>query len=310
MSEHKTNSGAGVPGNAPAKCITLGLIQMRCNREPKRNLAHAIELIKRAADSGAKLVALSELFCTPYFCREDTPEAIAAAEEFAVTIPGSTTDALSDAARANKVVLVGGSVYEKAGDQYFNTAPVFNSDGELLGAYRKTHIPHDQGFWEQHYFDHGDTGIAVFDTEVGKVAVQICYDQWFPEGARLAALKGAEFLVYPTAIGDVDFAKFPQQGEWRQMWTTAQAGHAICNHLFVAAVNRVGQEGETNFWGGSFVADPCGRVTQGGVAEEIVLVHCDRSLLEIMRLWRFFQERRPHTYGGLIEAVEEPVQVP
>jgi predicted amidohydrolase len=305
VSDRQTTPKPDQPGRKPPTPVTLALIQMRCDRGPEKNLSHAIELIGRAAGAGAQLVVLPELFCTPYFCREKTPEVVAAAKQnFSVTIPGPTTEALAKAAKANGVVLVGGSVFEKAGEQYFNSSPVFDADGKLLGVYRKTHIPNDEGFWEQDYFSHGDTGITVFDTALGKVAVQICYDQWFPEGARLAALQGAEFLVYPTAIGDVDFAKPAHQGDWREMWTAAQAGHAVCNHLFVAAANRVGQEGQTNFWGGSFVADPCGRVIQkAGVAEEVVLVRCDRTLIEVMKQWRFFIERRPERYAGLTKPV-------
>jgi predicted amidohydrolase len=299
------------PGQAASRPVTLGLIQMRCDRGPAKNLDHAIELIGTAAKAGAQLVVLPELFCTPYFCqaggKHGSPEAkaaekaiAAAKEDFSVAIPGPVTKKLEKAAAANKVVLVGGSLFEKADDHYFNTSPVFDSNGKFLGVYRKTHIPHDEGFWEQHYFSHGDTGIKLFNTAVGKVAVQICYDQWFPEGARLAALEKAEFLIYPTAIGDVDLIKHPNEGNWREMWTVAQAGHAVCNHLFVAAANRVGQEGQTNFWGGSFVADPCGRVIhQGGVAEEVVVVRCERSLIEVMRKWRFLDERRPEHYVGL-----------
>lgn len=298
-------------GKDEPKTVTLGLIQMRCDGGPAQNLAHAIELVGKAAKGGANLVVLPELFCTPYFCRaggnHGSPEAKAAEKaiatakrDFAVAIDGPVTKTLSKAALDNKVVLVGGSIFEKAGDRYYNTATVFNPDGKLLGVYRKTHIPHDEGFWEQHYFEHGDTGIKVFETAVGRVAVQICYDQWFPEGARLAALQQAQFLVYPTAIGDVDQLKYPNEGNWREMWTTAQAGHAVCNHLFVAAANRVGQEGKTTFWGGSFVADPCGRVIkQAGVAEEVVLVRCDVSLIETMKSWRFLEERRPQQYADL-----------
>ena len=191
------------------------------------NLSRAIELVERAARAGAQLVVLPELFCTPYFCRERDAVSIAAARrDYSVSIPGQTTEALSRAARDNRVVLVGGSVFEKAGDEYFNTSPVFNSDGEMLGTYRKAHIPDDEGFRERDYFSPGDTGFNVFETSVGKVAVQICYDQWFPEWARLAALQGAEVLVYPTAIGDVDLIKEASEGNWQQMWTAAQVGHA------------------------------------------------------------------------------------
>jgi predicted amidohydrolase len=275
---------------------------MRCDGNPAQNLAKAIRMVKDARAKGAESVVLPELFATLYFCREDSKKAIAAAKkDLAVTIPGPTTDALARAAKANGVVLVGGSVFEKAGDKYFNTSVVFGPDGSRLGVYRKTHIPQDEGFWEHSYFSPGDTGIKVFDTPAGKLGVQICYDQWFPEAARLAVLQGAELLVYPTAIGDVDDLQGDEEGNWREMWTAAQVGHAACNNVFVAAANRVGREGLTTFWGGSFVADPCGRILkQGGVAEEIVIVHIDRALVqETQKGWRFLQERRPDQYAGL-----------
>ncbi|MDX2036315.1 MAG: nitrilase-related carbon-nitrogen hydrolase [Isosphaeraceae bacterium] len=306
---------ADAPRQERPRIVTIGLVQLRCEPSTERNLDRAIELIGKAAKAGAQLVVLPELFRTPYFCRAGCPldqppaddllKAIADAKrDYAISMDGPVTERLSKAAAENEVVLVGGSSFEiektPAGEHYFNTSPVFDADGKLLGTYRKTHIPHDEGFWEQHYFEPGDRGFPVFDTAVGIVAVQICYDQWFPEGARLAALAGAEFLVYPTAIGDVDEIKSPGEGNWREMWTTAQAGHAVCNHLFVAAANRVGREGRTAFWGGSFVADPCGRViSRGGAAEEVLLASCDLSLIETMREWRFLEERRPERYSRL-----------
>jgi predicted amidohydrolase len=288
---------------------------MRCDGAPGANLKKAIERVADARSKGAEFVILPELFCTEYFCRvggkhggpeaKKAEKAIATAKEkLSVAIDGPQIKTLAKAAGDNKVVLVGGSVFEKAGDKYFNTSVVFGPDGREIGRYRKTHIPHDPGFWEQHYFSPGDTGIRVFDTPVGKVAVQICYDQWFPEAARLATLEGAEFLVYPTAIGDVDLVKEEDEGNWREMWTAAQVGHAACNNVFVAAVNRVGREGPTTFWGGSFVADPCGRVLkQAGVAEEVVIVCVDRTLVERTQAgWRFLEERRPEQYGGLAKS--------
>jgi predicted amidohydrolase len=298
------------------KPVVIGLVQMRCGRDPGENLKKAIERIAYARSKGAQLVILPELFSTRYFCRvggkHGSPEAkaaekaiAAARKKLSVKIDGPEIKALARAACDNKVVLVGGSVFEfeKAGAQYFNTSVVFGPDGAQIGLYRKTHIPHDPGFWEQHYFSPGNKGIPVFDTPVGKVAVQICYDQWFPEAARLAALGGAEIIVYPTAIGDVDLNKEEDEGNWREMWTAAQVGHAACNNLFVAAVNRVGREGSTTFWGGSFVADPCGRVLkQAGVAEEVVIICIDRALVQrTQRAWRFLEERRPAEYRDLTD---------
>jgi predicted amidohydrolase len=288
------------------KSVVIGLIQMRCGGNPRDNLKKATDRVADAQRKGAQLVILPELFCTEYFCRtggkHGSPEAkaaekaiTAAKKKLSVAIDGPEIKALAKAARDNKVVLVGGSVFEKAGEKYFNTSVVFGPDGGQIGRYRKMHIPHDEGFWEQHYFSTGDTGIRVFGTPVGRVAVQICYDQWFPEAARLATLQGAEFLVYPTAIGDVDLIKEEDEGNWREMWTAAQVGHAACNNVFVTAVNRVGREGPTTFWGGSFVADPCGRVLkQAGVAEEVVIVRIDRTLVKkTQEGWRFLEERKP-----------------
>jgi predicted amidohydrolase len=289
---------------------------MRCGDDPGKNLNRAIRRIAIARTKGAELVVLPELFATKYFCRSGGrhggPEAKAAEgaiadakARFAVSLHGEQMEKLEKAARRNKVTVVGGSVFERAGDRYFNTSVVFGPNGERIGLYRKTHIPHDPGFWEQHYFSPGDTGIKVFDTPFGRLAVQICYDQWFPEAARLAALQGAEIIVYPTAIGDVDDLKGDDEGNWHEMWTAAQAGHAVCNNVFVAAVNRVGREGSTTFWGGSFVADPCGRVLkQAGVAEEVIVVRCDLARVRKMReAWRFFKERRPDVYPELTRPV-------
>jgi agmatine deiminase len=181
---------------------------------------------------------------------------------------------------------------------------VFDETGKPLGRYRKTHIPEDALYHEQQYFSPGDTGIRVFDTSVGKIAPLICYDQWYPEAARIAALKGAEIIVYPTAIGMIDeTVETNITGDWEQMWRCAQVGHAAVNNVFVAAVNRCGREGNILFWGGSFVADPSGAViAKGGGAQEIVLARCDLSRVPALRkAWRFMENRRPDQYGGLAE---------
>jgi predicted amidohydrolase len=296
---------APAPEQGDARPVAIALIQMRCDPSPADNLKKAIQLVEDARSRGADLIVLPELFATPYFCQSDAEADIAAAKkDFAVMIPGLTTFALARAARDNGVVLVGGSVFERAGDKYFNTSVVFDRNGAQIGRYRKTHIPHDPGFWEQSYFSPGDTGVRVFNTPVGKVAVLICYDQWFPEAARLATLRGAEVLVYPTAIGDVDLIQGDEEGNWRDMWTAAQVGHAACNNVFVAAANRVGREGRTTFWGGSFVADPCGQILkQAGVAEEVVVVRCDLARVRKMQAgWRFLKERRPDMYAGLAQS--------
>jgi N-carbamoylputrescine amidase len=283
-----------------ARTVTVALVQMRCDRAPADNLEHALRGVAEAARAGAGLVVLPELFLGPYFCqRADDPSAFDRAEP----VPGPTTQRLAAAARDHRVVLVGGSIFEKAPDgRYFNTAPVFQPDGSLAGLYRKTHIPEDILYHEQHYFAPGDTGIRILDTRAARVAPLICYDQWYPEAARLATLGGAELLVYPTAIGTIDDAVEENiTGDWEQMWRSAQVGHAAVNNVFVAAVNRVGREGAITFWGGSFVCGPDGALlARGGKGEEIILAQCrlDR-VAALQSAWRFLANRRPEVYGGL-----------
>ena len=284
----------------PTRPITLALVQMRCGESPDDNLARALRGVADAAARGARVVVLPELFLGPYFCqRRDDASAFARAEP----VPGPTTQALGDAARRHNVVLVGGSVFERAADgRFFNTAPVFGPDGRLLGSYRKTHIPEDILYHEQHYFAPGDTGVRVFDTPPGKVAPLICYDQWYPEAARLATLQGAELLVYPTAIGVIDEGVEENiTGDWERMWRNAQVGHAAVNNVYVAAVNRVGREGAITFWGGSFVAGPDGAVlAKAGAGEEVLLATCDLArVAALQKAWRFLDNRRPAVYGAL-----------
>jgi N-carbamoylputrescine amidase len=280
--------------------ITLGLVQMRCEASREENLTRALRLVGEAASKGAQLVVLPELFRGPYFCQRPDDRS---AFDLAEPIPGPTTKALATAAREHRVVLVGGSVFERAADgRFFNTAPVFDESGTLLGTYRKTHIPEDILYHEQHYFSPGDTGVRVFDTSAGRVAPLICYDQWYPEAARLATLQGAEILVYPTAIGLIDETVEQNiTGDWEQMWRNAQVGHAAVNNVYVAAVNRAGREGAITFWGGSFVADPSGTVLKrGGAGEEIVLADCDLARVgALQKAWRFLDNRRPDAYVPL-----------
>jgi N-carbamoylputrescine amidase len=284
-----------------ARKVTVGLIQMRCAASPEENRAAAIDQVARAASRGAAIVALPELFTSPYFCqRKDDRAAFDLAEE----IPGPTSRALAEAAKKHGIVLIGGSIFEKtSAGRYFNTSPVFAPDGTMLGIYRKTHIPEDHLYHEQHYFSQGDTGVRVFDTPFGKIAVLICYDQWFPEAARLAALGGAELIVYPTAIGDIDEAvELNITGNWQQLWRNVQLGHAAANSVYVAALNRVGREGALTFWGGSFVADPASKVlAEAGVGEQVLMAECDLSRVRaIQEAWRFLPNRRPDVYGGLV----------
>jgi N-carbamoylputrescine amidase len=287
------------------RSVKLALVQMRCDGTPSENLARALGHVAEAARAGAQLVVLPELFLGPYFCqRPDDASAFARAEP----IPGPTTAALAEAAREHRIVLVGGSIYEKAADgRYFNTCCVFESDGALAGSYRKTHIPEDILYHEQRYFAPGDTGIRVFDTSVGKLAPLICYDQWYPEAARIATLQGAELLIYPTAIGLIDDSVEENiTGDWEQMWRVAQVGHAAVNNVYVAAVNRIGREGAITFWGGSFVAGPAGHVlVKAGQGEELVLAECCLDRVPALQAaWRFLANRRPEVYGRLVEKRE------
>ncbi len=286
------------------RTIQLALVQMCCDSTPADNLARALDHLAEAARGGAKLVVLPELFLGPYFCqRPDDRSAFDRAE----TVPGPTTSVLAEAARRHEIVLVGGSVYEKGADgKFYNTAAVFNPDGSLVGVYRKTHIPEDILYHEQHYFAPGDTGIRVFDTAVGKVAPLICYDQWYPEAARIATLMGAEVIVYPTAIGVIDDdVEDNITGDWEQMWRNAQIGHAAVNNVFVAGVNRVGREGAITFWGGSFIASPAASLlAKAGHGEEIVRADCHLSRVKALQdAWRFLPNRRPEMYGRLVQAL-------
>lgn len=282
--------------------ITLGLIQMAMAEHREENLAKASTMVADAARKGANVVVLPELFAGPYFCQYPKENA---AFDRAEALPGPTTDALGALAANHKIVLIGGSIFENAHGRYYNTSCVFGPDGKLLGTYRKTHIPHDPGFHEQDYFTPGDTGIRVFDTPFGKICPMICYDQWFPEAARIATLMGAELIVYPTAIGrpdSIDPVSRAIPEDWEAHWRAAQVGHAAANCVFVAAVNRVGKEGGTQFFGGSFVANPGGLViAQAGNEECVLTAECDLGYVRSMQeAWRFLMERRPDTYKELI----------
>lgn len=287
--------------------VTIGLIQMSMQEDPAANLRHAIEKIGEAAHpssgaKGAQIVCLPELFASPYFCQRPDDKS---AFDLAEPLPGPTTQALSDAAKKHGVVLVGGSIFEKSADgTFYNTTPVFDTDGSLLGTYRKTHIPEDILYHEKHYFSPGDTGIKVFETRYGKICPLICYDQWYPEAARIAALKGAEIIIYPTAIGVIDSAVEENiTGDWEQMWRNAMLGHAAANNVYVCALNRVGKEGAITFWGGSFVAGPDSAIiAKAGDREGIVIAECELTRVKpLQNAWMFLKNRRPETYEFLTQ---------
>jgi len=283
-----------------ANKVTIGLVQMSMFKEPEANLRKAVRMIGEAAERGSQVVCLPELFTTPYFPQNDTVSGRKREDAYHETIPGRTTEALSAAARAGTVIVIGGSIYERAGSRLYNTSPVFAEDGRMLGRYRKTHIPHDEDFYEKSYFDPGDTGFQVFATDRGRIGVMICYDQWYPEAARLNALMGAEMVFYPTAIGTVKGIE-QAEGDWHQAWENVMRGHAIANGMVVAACNRVGTEDKMEFWGGSFVIDAFGKtLARGSEREEIVLATVDRGHGENVRQgWRFFPNRRPECYANL-----------
>jgi N-carbamoylputrescine amidase len=290
----------------PTDSFTLGLVQMRCSDDADANLAKAVGRIHEAARAGAGIVCLPELFRTPYFCQREDP----ALFDLAEPIPGPTCTALAAVAREAKVVVVG-SVFEKrTAGVYHNTAVVFDVDGKLLGRYRKMHIPHDPLFYEKYYFTPGDLGFQTFDTRHARVGTLVCWDQWYPEAARLTALKGAEVLVYPTAIGWHPKEKAEFGVAQHDAWELAQRAHALANGVWVAAINRVGHEGAADggleFWGASFVADPFGRVVARAShdREELLLVPCERGRTEeVRRNWPFLRDRRIDAYDPITRRV-------
>jgi N-carbamoylputrescine amidase len=285
-----------------ADTFTLGLVQMRCAADADANLERALSGIRQAARGGAQIVCLQELFRSPYFCQRQDP----AQFDLAEPIPGPSSEQLSRAARETGTVVVASLFERRSPGLYHNTAAVFDADGSLLGLYRKTHIPDDPLYFEKYYFTPGDLGFRAFDTRFGRIGVLVCWDQWFPEAARLTALQGAEVLLYPTAIGWHPREKAEHGAAQRDAWQTVQRAHAIASGVFLAATNRVGHEGPADggleFWGSSFVSDPFGVVlAQAPVdREEVLVVTCDRRRLEdVRRNWPFLRDRRIDLYGDL-----------
>jgi agmatine deiminase len=276
---------------------------MAMSTEPDKNLRNAEHFIRRAASCGADIIALPELFRSPYFCIEEQ-----CARDYAEPVPGVVGNTLSALSRELGVTIVAGSIYEQSSDKKYNTAMAFGPEGTLLGCYRKTHIPHDPAFFEQHYFQSGGNNYQVFTTTVRgeqvRFSILICYDQWFPEAARTVALMGAEIIFYPTAIGTVNGVE-ESEGHWQHAWRTVQMGHSVANATVVAAINRVGTEHNSVFWGGSFVSDAFGRLrAEGSNQEEIIIASVDLNHNEkVKEGWRFFKERRPDTYQLLTEPV-------
>ncbi|MDD2708073.1 MAG: carbon-nitrogen hydrolase [Verrucomicrobiae bacterium] len=283
----------------------IGLIQARAESKPEANLAKMEVMIRRAAGNGAQIICLQELFLTPYFCQAEDYACFQLAEP----VPGPTTERLGRLARRLKVVLIAPLFERRARGIYHNTAAVIDADGRYLGKYRKMHIPDDPLFYEKFYFTPGDLGFRVWDTKYGRVGVLICWDQWYPEAARLAAMQGADILFYPTAIGWHPREKAALGRAQLEAWQMTQRAHAIANGCYVAAVNRVGLErsaggGCLEFWGRSFVADPMGRLVAeaGADCEQVVLAEARFDEIEETRThWPFFRDRRIDAYGGLKE---------
>src|SRR5271168_157211 len=281
---------------------------MSMTPDPEQNLQHAIERVREAAGRGAQIVCLPELFQTQYFCqRED-----ACLFDLAEPIPGPTSVRLSKAAKRLKIVLIASLFERRAAGIYHNTAAILDADGSILGIYRKMHIPDDPLYYEKFYFTPGDLGFPNFDTRYGRIGVLVCWDQWYPEGARLASLGGANIIFYPTAIGWHPSEKQEFGATQLDAWRTIQRSHAIANGVFVAAVNRVGFEGSPEsgleFWGHSFVSDPFGRVLAEGSAdkEEILIVECDPKLSEeTRRNWPFLRDRRIDAYSPILQRWHE-----
>jgi N-carbamoylputrescine amidase len=284
--------------------FTVGLIQMRCSTNPDDNLRRALAMLREAAGRGVQVACLPELFRTQYFCQAED----AGRFDLAESIPGPTTEALAQVARESKMVVVGSIFERRAAGIYHNTAVVFDADGTLRGRYRKMHIPDDPLYYEKYYFTPGDLGFRAFDTSFARVGTLVCWDQWYPEAARLTALKGAEIVFYPTAIGWHPAEKAEFGTAQASAWETIQRSHAIANGIFVAAVNRVGHEGPDGggleFWGGSFLADPLGRIIVKASydAEEVVIARSDLRLQEeTRRNWPFLRDRRVDAYAPITE---------
>ncbi len=287
-----------MPKKKSSSVVTLGLVQMSCEPKPDANLKKAIARIGEAAKQGAQIVCLQELFRSQYFCQTEDIANFNLAE----TIPGPSSDQLSKVARQKKVVIIASLFEKRAAGVYHNTAVVIDSNGTIAGKYRKMHIPDDPLFYEKFYFTPGDLGFQTHQTRYGNLGALVCWDQWFPEAARLTALSGAQFLFYPTAIGWLPNEEREMNEAQHSAWETIQRAHAIANGVYVAVVNRVGPEGQLKFWGQSFVADPFGRIIAKASdhKEELLIVDCDLSKIDETRQnWPFLRDRRIDSYSAL-----------
>jgi N-carbamoylputrescine amidase len=286
--------------------FTIGLVQMKCTTDADENLTHAIEKIREAAARGAQIISLHELFRSEYFCRTEDAELFNLAE----SVPGPTTEKLATIAKECNAALVVSLFERRAAGIYHNTCAILDADGTFLGKYRKMHIPDDPLYYEKFYFTPGDLGFLNFDTKYARIGVQICWDQWYPEGSRLTALNGAQVIFYPTSIGWHPHEKEQFGPAQLDAWKTIQRSHAIANGVYAAVVNRVGFEGGLvkddaglEFWGNSFVADPFGKVISQAAndREEILVLECDPAMSEdIRRNWPFLRDRRIDAYQPIL----------
>ena len=289
------------PPRAGSRTAVIGLVQTSSSPKKAENVDKALQGIGEAAARGAEIVCLQELFASPYFCQEED----AAAFELAEPLDGPTVQAVAKAARERGVTVIASVFERRAPGVYHNSIVVLGPTGERLGVYRKMHIPDDPQFMEKYYFTPGDLGFQTVSTPRAAVGPLICWDQWYPEAARLTALRGAEVLVYPTAIGWLPEEKAEHGASQLDAWQTVQRGHAIANGVFVVAVNRVGTEGPPErcieFWGHSFVCDPFGRViAEAGAGEEVLIAECDlKGIEETRQIWPFLRDRRIDAYAGL-----------
>ena len=297
------SSGIPVSGSAmPHTTRQLGLVQLRCTADTQKNLAQALDGIRAAAAQGAEIVCLPELFGSLYFCQTEDH----ACFDLAEPIPGPTTEAIAPLARELGVVVIASLFERRSAGLYHNTAAIIDADGSLAGIYRKMHIPDDPLYYEKFYFTPGDLGYRAYDSQAGKIGTLICWDQWFPEAARLTALRGAEILFYPTAIGWHPGEKAEYGEDQHNSWELIQRSHAVANGCYVVAVNRVGHEGEESggieFWGQSFVVAPSGKILARASVDqpEVLVVPVDLEQVNQARThWPFLRDRRIDSYGDL-----------
>jgi N-carbamoylputrescine amidase len=293
----------------PASKFTVGLVQMSASPDTYDNLQRAVSFVEQAARLGARVICLPELFRSQYFCQKED----VALFDLGEPVPGPSTEALGKVARRRKIAIIAPVFERRAAGLYHNSAAVIGADGKVSGIYRKMHIPDDPAYYEKFYFTPGDLGFRVFDTQAGKIGTLICWDQWYPEGARLTALRGANVIFYPTAIGWHPHEKQQHGTAQREAWQTIQRSHAIANGVYVAAVNRVGHEKPSGgagieFWGSSFLCDPFGIVIAEASAdrEEVLIGEVDPTRIEeVRRNWPFLRDRRIDAYGEINQRLLE-----